>query len=54
VTTLMRRAWAIRRLGSYRCRACARSYPRKLRRCPDCRTRKYEYGYGIQRMHWGP
>jgi hypothetical protein len=39
-----------RRLTTFRCRACAARYPRRNRWCPDCRTRKYDYGYGIRKL----
>jgi lipopolysaccharide biosynthesis regulator YciM len=40
----------VRRVTTFRCRACAARYPRHLRRCPDCRTRKFEYGYAVGRI----
>jgi lipopolysaccharide biosynthesis regulator YciM len=42
----------VRRVMTFRCRACAGRHPRHLRRCPDCRTRKFEYGYGIGRIKY--
>jgi hypothetical protein len=48
--TLTRRDRAARWIRCYHCRACALYYPRRLRFCPDCRTRKYEHGYGIQKI----
>jgi hypothetical protein len=38
------------RLRNYHCRGCDGYYRRRLRFCPDCRTRKGEYGYGIGRI----
>jgi hypothetical protein len=38
------------RLRHYHCKGCAGYYPRRRRSCPDCRTRKGEYGYGIGRI----
>jgi hypothetical protein len=51
VTALTRRDRAVRWVRYFRCRACARYYPRRLRSCPECRTRKYEYGYGLGKVH---
>jgi hypothetical protein len=51
VTTLTRRDRAVRLVRYYHCRACALYYPRKLRYCPDCHTRKFDHGYGIQKMN---
>jgi primosomal protein N' len=44
----------VRRMTTFRCRACALRYPRRNRRCPECRTRKWEYGYGFQRFTGTP